>query len=184
MPKEFTNLLPETRQRALIRDYRLRLGVVAILFGIALTIVAALLLVPSYLFLLQSLHAKEAHLAGLTSTLSASDESLLSKRLVTLSKEADALVALSKEPSPSLLFRSVLAIPNPGVTLSSLVYNPATVRRPAQLVLTGTALTRNALRSYQLALQGAPFARAVDLPVSAYAKDADIAFTVTITLAL
>jgi hypothetical protein len=40
------------------------------------------------------------------------------------------------------------------------------------------------LRSYQLALQGASFARAVDLPVSAYAKDADIAFTVTITLAL
>jgi hypothetical protein len=71
-----------------------------------------------------------------------------------------------------------------GVTISSLVYSPMTVRRPAQLVLTGTALTRNALRSYQLALQGTPIARAVDLPVSAYAKDADITFTITITLAL
>jgi len=50
------------------------------------------------------------------------------------------------------------------------------------LSVSGTAANREALRTYQLALQGAPFTLTAALPVSAYAKDSDIAFTITITL--
>jgi len=46
----------------------------------------------------------------------------------------------------------------------------------------GIAATRDALRNYQIALQNAAFARAADLPVSAYAKDSNISFNITITL--
>jgi hypothetical protein len=55
-------------------------------------------------------------------------------------------------------------------------------KAPGTLSVSGIAVTRGALRAYQLALQSAPFAVAANLPVSAYAKDTDIAFTITVTL--
>ena len=77
---------------------------------------------------------------------------------------------------------ATLAVPRPGVTLSSFTYVPAAGTNPGTLAISGRAATRDALRSYQLALQSAALARSAVLPVSAYAPDANIAFTVTVTL--
>ena len=182
MRSELTNLLPLERRRALRRNYFLRLGVVALLFASALTLAAAVLLLPTYVFLANSYRAKEARLANVESTLSSSDETALSARLAALSSDAATLVALGNAPSASAIIRAALATSRPGVTLSSISYTPATGTAPGTLALSGTAASRDALRSYQLALQGASFALSADLPVSAYAKDTNIAFTVTVTL--
>lgn len=182
MRNNFMDLLPISRQEALSREYLYRLGTVAAGLVTGLTLVAAVLLVPTYVFLLKSAGAKQAHLTSLKSTLSSADESALSSRLTALSNDATALIALSKKPSISNLVRSVLAISRPGVVLSSFTYAPVEGKN-STLSITGTAATREALRTYQLALQSAPFASAADLPVSAYAKDANIPFTITVTLA-
>ncbi len=183
MHSELTNLLPLERRHALRRSYFLRLGVVALLFASALTLAAAVLLLPTYVFLVNSYHAKEARLASIESTLSSSDETALSAQLAALSNDAATLVALENAPSASATIRAALATPRPGITLSGISYTPATGTAAGTLVLSGTAASRDTLRSYQLALQGASFARSADLPVSAYAKDTDIAFTITVTLA-
>ena len=66
--------------------------------------------------------------------------------------------------------------------LSGFSYTPSSSSGSGTIALSGISATRDALRGYQLALQGAPFARSAALPVSAYAKDANIDFTITITL--
>lgn len=183
MRKALTNLLPEDRQRALRRDYFLRLTVVAIAFLIVLALAAAILLLPSYVFLSENFHTKESRLASIESVASSSDETALSAQLTALSDDAATLEALADAPSVSSLIRTVLAVSRPGIVLSGFAYAPRTDTNPGTLAISGTAATRDALRNYQLALQGESFARAADLPVSAYAKDSDIAFTITITLA-
>lgn len=178
-----TNLLPENRQKALHRAYFFRLGVVAVLLASFLVIAAGALLLPTYVYLSTSTKTKEASLAALTATLSSGDDASLSARLAALSKDAATLEALGKAPSVTAAIASVLDVPHAGVALTSFIYAPPTAAKGATVAVSGTAKTRDALRSYQLALQSAPFVRSVDLPVSAYAKDIDASFTVTLTLA-
>lgn len=183
MRNELTNLLPSLRQRQLVREYRFRLGIVALLFFVMLILAATVLLVPTYIFLGAVEHTKETRLADMKSILSASDEVTLSARLTTLSRDAATLIALSNKPSVSVALRSVLAVSRPGIVLSGLSYMPVAGKARNTLALSGMAATRGALRNYQLALEGTSFVSAADLPVSAYAKDTNIAFTITITLA-
>lgn len=165
-----------------MRGYYFRVGVVAVSLCIFLTVVAAILLSPTYVFLIGSAQAKESRLADIKSTLSSADEVALSTRLKALSDDAAALTALATNKSASSVMRAALAVPRSGVTLSGLTYTPAAGKNLGMLALSGTAVTRDALRSYQLALQSASFVRSADLPVSAYAKDTDISFTITLTL--
>lgn len=182
MNDELTNLLPPERQRALSREYRMRLGIVAVLLLTSLAFADGLLLLPTYVLLTQSASAKQANLENVESVLSSADEKALAAHLAALSNDAVTLIALGKAPSASAIVRNTLAIPRSGVMLESFSYTPAAPKISGKLAISGTATTRDALRSYQVALQGAPFVASADLPVSAYAKDADIAFTITVTL--
>ncbi len=180
---EPTNLLPPERQRAIFRNYLMRFSVVAAFLTVALVCAAALLLLPTYVFLAKSSVAKKGHLASIESALSAADEASLSARLSALASDATQLSALRDAPSGSAVIRQALAVPHPGVILSGFTYTPTAPKKPGTLAISGTAATRGALRAYQLALQSTAFATSADVPVSAYAKDTDIAFAITVTLA-
>lgn len=185
MRTELTNLLPRERRDALRRQYFLRLGVVSACFVAALAVGAAVLLIPTYVFLIQSTSAKETRLANIQATLAASDEATTTARLAVLSANIAALTALQSAPSASLVIRSALAVPHPGVALSSFAYTPSVTakKNKGTLLIGGTAVTRGDLRAYQLALQSSSFFLGADLPVSAYAKDTNSPFTITLTLA-
>ncbi len=182
MYNELTNLLPLERQRAISRDYLLRLGVICALLLMTITLIAAALLLPTYVFLEASSSAKEMRLANIKSAISSADESALAVRLTTLSNNIAALTALANAPTASAVIRTILAVSRPGITLSSFSYTAAVVQSPGTLIISGTSATRDALRNYQLALQDVPFILSADLPISAYAKDTNIAFTITATL--
>lgn len=183
MPDRLTNLLPSERRRALARDYFLRLGTVVAIFATALVLAAGALLAPTYVFLAKSVAAKEARLASMRSSLSSSDDAALSARLAALRSDTGALSAIDSAHSASAIVRAALAVSRSGVALSGFEYAPAADARPGTLSLSGTAATRDALRGYQLALERASFARSASLPVSTYAKDRNIPFTIAITLA-
>lgn len=182
MANELTNLLPEARKELIVREYRFRLGVVAALLLSLLVGVAAILLVPTYIFLVANTNAKETRLTDIKASLSSGEEVALSKRLSTLSSNASSLISLSKTSSVSVLLRSVLAVPRTGITLSGFTHTAATGKLNGALTLSGIAATRDVLRNYQLALQNESFVSSAELPVSVYAQDSNIAFTITISL--
>lgn len=180
MLKPLTNLLPFARQHLLVREYYYRLGVVAVGIVIVLIGVAAILLMPTYVYLVGNAQEKTNRLDHIKAALSSADEIALSARLTALSNDATALIALSKRPSASAAARAALSVPRPGISLSSFTYTPGV--KANILLISGIATTRDSLRGYQIALQGMPFAISATLPVSVYAKDADITFTITISL--
>ncbi|MFZ1074973.1 MAG: hypothetical protein WAN50_01205 [Minisyncoccia bacterium] len=182
MTEEFTNLLPIERRNALSRDYVLRLCTVAVWFLTALTLAAMVLLLPTYTLLAENASTQQAHLASIEAAMSSGDESSLAARVSALNANAAALSALANAPSASATLRSVLGVAHAGVSLNELSYTPAKGKGAGTVAISGTAATRDALRAYQLALSGASFAHAVDLPVSAYAQDTAIPFTITVTL--
>lgn len=148
--------------------------------GGMLIAVAAILLIPIYIFLVGTTQEKEDRLVHIEKSLSSADEVALSSRLAALSSDAAVLIALSKKRTASEQLRSILNIPRPGITLSSLTYTPAA--KSNTLLISGTAVTRDVLRQYQLSLQSMPSATSATLPVSVYAKDVNIPFTITVAL--
>ncbi|TSC70593.1 MAG: hypothetical protein G01um101449_324 [Parcubacteria group bacterium Gr01-1014_49] len=182
MHNNLVNLLPFERQKAISREYFLRLGVVSIVFVTALVLAAGALLLPTYVLLAASASAKQTHLRTIEASFFSTDGAALSARLAALSANAATLSALAFTSSGSALIRDALAVPHPGIALSNLSYMPAEGAARGTLIISGTALTRDALRSYQLALSGAPIAESAHLPVSAYAKDSNIGFAITVTL--
>lgn len=173
------DLLPEDRRRKIRRAYVLRVSTVAAVLGIILVVAAAALLVPTYIYLVSALKAQSVRLASVESTISATDQTTLGKRLATLGTDATEIALLGATPSASEVIREVLAIGRPSIVLTGMSYALA----QNTLALSGVAATRNDLRAYQLSLAATPrFANAA-LPVSSYAKDRDIPFAITITLA-
>ncbi len=178
-----TDLLPPERRHKEQNVYLLRLGVVAALIATILMVVAAALLVPTYLFLSQEVQSRQAQLARVEAALSAAGGSALSTQLAALTSDTARLSGLKTAPRATAAITEALGVPRTGVTLSGFSYVPPVNGQPGTLVLTGSAATRIALQNYQTALQGSSFAASVNLPVSAYAKDANIPFVVTVTLA-
>ena len=178
-----TDLLPQERRHKEQNDYLLRLGVVAALVATVLVVVAAVLLVPTYLFLSQEVQSRQAQLVRVEAALSAAGDSALSTQLAALTSDTTRLSGLKAAPRATAAITEALGVPRSGVTLSGFSYIPPTNGQPGTLTLTGAATTRIALQNYQTALQGSSFAAGVNLPVSAYAKDANIPFVITVTLA-
>ncbi|HVM59029.1 MAG TPA: hypothetical protein VMT80_01755 [Candidatus Paceibacterota bacterium] len=182
MRELLTDLLPPERHRQVTREERLRLGVVALALLILLVASASVLLVPTYTYLSATAQEKRARLASMDRVLTSAEEIDLSHRLDALTQDATSLRGLKDAPSASAIIRTVLLVPHPGISLSGVNYAAASGKTPASIALVGTASTRDALRKYEGALDGAPFSAKVDLPVSTFAQDANLAFTITVTL--
>jgi len=181
MENDLLNLLPSERQLALIREQRLRLGVTTLLIVVALTVSAGVLLLPTYIFLERNIAIKTQELDNVEKSLSLVDESSVSAKLTALSTEAALLIELGNLPVASNAIRASLDVARPGITLTNFSYT-LPEKTPGVLLLSGFATTRDTLRTYQSALQEAAFSLTADLPVSSYAKDTNIPFTITVTL--
>lgn len=174
------NLLPPERTAALTREYYLRLATLAALVVSALAMAAMLLLLPTYYYLTTTLRVKQADLALRTAPPEVTEE--VSEQEAALMSRIALVEAIGNNPSASALVRAALSVPRTSVRILNLNYTPKQGEKPGVLLVSGVAASREALRAYQNALQGAAFAATAELPVAAYAKDANIPFTITVTL--
>lgn len=157
--------------------------VIIAILATALTLSAGALLIPTYVFLNGSENAKKMNLAQIESALSSTNEAALLERIAALSANVATVIAMSSSVSVSETIRKILSVSRPGISLSGVSFIPSVGKNPGAVSISGLSATRDSLRNYQLALQEAPFALFAALPVSAYAKDSNIAFVITITLA-
>lgn len=182
MQDELTNLLPSERQRTLRKSYLMRFGIVTCWLFSALVIIAMALLLPTYFYAMQAVEATRDHLSELTSANKGPDESVVALRLSALSIDAERLSALKNAPTASSAIRAILAVSHPNVQLLGFSYTPKNAKGVRTLAVSGSADTRSALRDYQIALESNPLVENTQLPVSTYAQETDIAFTITLTL--
>ncbi len=182
MSLELINLLPPDKKRSFRRSYFMRLGTVAVILIASLVVVHGVLLLPSTLYLSVSLQTAKQELAEVNAQQGANGETETNRRLAALKQSAAHLARLETAPAASAAVRAVLAVPRQGIRITSITYAPSTASAAnGSMTITGIALTRESLRSYNLALSAAPFISKADLPISSYASEANIPFTVTVT---
>lgn len=181
MLSELTNLLPGSRIRAFRRGYFLRVGALACMLLTGVVILHGLFLLPSYLYAHNEEKQESLQLAGLNASLQTSEEKQVQTRLTQLSANVAYLNTLATTTTASAALRAVLMVPRTGITLAGFTFMPPTGKQPGTMQLTGTAATRDALRAYALALGALPFVSNADLPISAYAQDNNIPFSIALT---
>lgn len=180
MKPNLTNLLPEERVRALRQLYFLRLAVVGVLLLSVVAIAHGVFLLPSYLYLRDTVEERKAELAQLSTTLAGTQEQEVSARVATLARDATRLAELGTTPKASAAVAAVIGLPREGIRLIGFSF----ADEPgdgAKMTVSGVAASREDLRAYEQALSNAPYVAAADLPISAYAKERDIEFTITLT---
>lgn len=183
MSSELTNLLPEARTRQFRRRYFLRLTTVAFVLLAFLVLLHAVLLLPTYLYARSETARGKAELATLDASADSAGEAKVTERQALLQGTATNLARLGTAPTASAALRTALAVPRPGVALTGFTFTaPVAPNSPAYMQITGIAGSRDALRQYATALGALPFVTGADLPISAYAKEADIEFTITLTV--
>lgn len=178
---DLTNLLPDERKRMMRRNYFLRLGTVAALLLAFVIVLHGAMLIPSYAYLSQDIQSKETRVASLSSSNLTPDEKAASAELSALSGNAAYLSRLADVPTISAAVKLVLGVPRRGIVLSGLALSPQEGTTTLGMAVTGTAATRESLHDYVLALQGEPWIGAATLPISAYAQDTAVPFTITLT---
>lgn len=179
MEPELTNLLPKDRCRALRQLYFMRLAVVSLIVLSGVAIVHGVLLLPSYLYLRNQVEGREASLARLTTALAGTEEQGISMRVASLAADSAHLARLSTVPKASAAVSAILTLPRSGIRLTGFSFAPET--EGATMTVSGVASTREALRRFEQLLAAEPYVKTADLPISAYAKESDIAFTITLT---
>lgn len=180
MEPELTNLLPEERIRALRQLYFLRLTVVSLIVLSGVAVVHGVMLLPSYLYLRNQVAEREASLARLTTTLAGSEEQEIGMRVAALAADSAHLARLSSVPKASAAVSAIIALPRQGIRLTGFSFAPE-AEGGATMAVSGVASTREALRRFEQKLAEEPYVTKADLPISAYAKENDIAFTITLT---
>ena len=179
MNSDTLNLLPLERQRLLVRRYRFRLAIVATFLGVLLVAIAGAMLFPGISYL-QGIETSSSSIGERAVT--NSDPVQTEARVAALRSGLEALRASASARSATRLVEDMLSVSRPGVRLSMLSYTEAVGSAPSALVVSGIATTRETLHAYELALRAASFAAKVELPVSSYAKETMIPFTLTVTL--
>jgi Tfp pilus assembly protein PilN len=181
MHLEQVNLLPEQRVRSLHREYFARLSVSALLLVSVVVVLAGVMLIPTHVFLQGAILERSKTLAAFSHEVASAEEMAFDARLASLSESTRRITELSSKVSPSRMFAEILSVPRANVVLTGFGFN--TAAKEGQVVtINGRARTRSDLRAYQLVLQGMPFAENASLPVSAYAKETDIDFVITVVL--
>jgi hypothetical protein len=179
---ELTNLLPRSSVRGLRRQYFVRLATVALGLGVVGLFVHSVLLFPSYLYTRSETKRLQAELDQLAASASSLEEKEINARIKSVQDDIAYLGRLDTQPAASAAVRALISVPRAGVTLSGFTYTaPTPASKEAQMTVTGTAATRDSLRLYVDSLKRLSFISKADLPISAYAKESQIPFTITLT---
>jgi Tfp pilus assembly protein PilN len=163
------------------QEYFIRLGTVTLFALAAIVLASGALLAPSYLYLNTEIQARSNQLSALEAQLGATVGSQASSRLSALSGNAAYLARLASTSSATAALRNVLSAPHTGISLVAFSITPAKHGNDGTMTLTGTASTRETLRAYNDALSHVPGVTNGDLPISAYAQDSNIPFSIKLT---
>ena len=175
------NLIPQSLKGYILTDYKERRIIVVLAGVILLILIAFVFLAPSlgYLFF------EEKNILAEVEAMKSLDQFKKVDQVETSIKDAnEQLRALLTEVSPVDPIRAierVIEVKNSGVHITDLQYQEITATS-SSLVMKGSADKRDALKQFVTNVQALPGFADVVLPVSNFAKDKDIDFSISVTI--
>jgi hypothetical protein len=173
------NLLPDDNKKAVTREYRWRLIIVASCLMSASAIIGGTFLVPSYLLVLTKARAAADDLANAQKALESSGSSGIETATASLGSKLALLRNKNPEWGLSSLLSELAAARVNGVTITGIRTNPDK-NSGFTLTIVGHARDRQQLLLFTEALKQNPRFSNIDLPIDELVKNADIPYQITL----
>ena len=174
------NLIPEEKKKKLEKEYTLRLSATATIFLGSICLVALILLIPSYVISNSRLKEAQKKNDALISALSLSNTKSATDVLKTISADSDALKGTLQYPALASLIETIATSKPEGIVINSIDFSSGS--SPDTVTLGGVASTRDSLVAFSGLFQSNPLFQNASLPISDFAKDRDIDFSLTLSL--
>ncbi len=176
------NLLPELYKLRFSREYHWRVVIMTLIFIDVVIIIGTILLGPVYFAA-----RVQAETAATQAQSIAKKDNLHAGLVAETATLSATLKALSSIPSTALLFTDVMPLisadKTSAISITGINYTLGSKSGTTQsvtLVLTGTATTRNSLAAFISILKNESRISSVTIPISDYAADINVPFTITI----
>ncbi|MEK7170654.1 MAG: hypothetical protein AAB767_05185 [Patescibacteria group bacterium] len=177
-----SNLLPQTEKETIRREYRIRLAIVALWLLFAAVSIASALLIPSYFLSSQ----KEKAASERFETLSANVRKENAAAIDSILSGAQSRLSLLSRIPPKVFFHEaltqVVSVKGSKISVEEISFTEGE-DGTWKFIIRGRAGNRSALLSYAKALERAGIFKKADVPISDFAKDTDIAFSLLATSA-
>ena len=177
------NLLSYESKKKIKKEYRLRLLVLFLASTLALSLILFLSLIPSYIFSM----TREKTIANEKTAIQKSVVSLESENLNQLLRSTKEKVESLKEGNNDLsiyvIIEKVLSRRNAGVNILGFRFTPSD-GLSRNLTVDGVAGSRDSLVQFRKNLEQEKLFDQVSLPVSNFAKQSEIDFTLTLSITI
>ncbi len=173
------NLIPTSAKRNIVREYWIRVINVWVFLLSSIAVCLAALLIPTHALLTGQINAYAE--TAEDALKKADDYDLSAASLITASQQATELLLLNEDIQFSSLLTLLESLPQPDVSITAYEFN-RTEDEIGPIVVSGIALTRQALADFRVTLLNHPRIETIELPISNLALDRDIMFTVTVTM--
>lgn len=172
------NLLPALEKKRNQREYWLRLSVTSFVVLGVVFVFGALMILPSY-FLVEG---KRSSLLRGADTFNGGDDVLsTAQQIEEMTRQMAHAEELPISGDIARHMEQIIEVRPGGVTLSSLFFQKQAGER--RFTISGVAQTRESLASYTTALQEIDAFSKVAVPISNFAQNRNISFSMSITLA-
>ncbi len=169
------NLLPESEKKILRKEYSRRRALVFLGLLVALIGIAVVFLVPTYVLS----HVKRNSVEQEHDAAAKEYASHSALPVAEIQHIQDLLILIGDgqaTASSSLIIKTITDARGAGIKMNSLSISWSD---KSTVQIQGISSTREALRSFTNTLQSTKMFDNVNVPVSAYAKDSDIPFSIT-----
>jgi hypothetical protein len=173
------NLLPYKEKKAIGAEYMRRRLIIILLFSIATVILAGVFLIPSFIIAGYRLSEIKQTVAVLQANDAIKNQQTYKDAIAAANKKI-ATFGLSSTTEPLLeLLEGIAAVKSDAITITS--FNASRTGGTLALTVEGTAKDRESLLSFANLLKGSGVYGKVDLPISNFAKDENISFSLNVT---
>lgn len=178
------NLLPEEEKKIIGKEYARRLVVITGIFLFIMVCSATILLLPSYLPLILQKQSLESRLDIAKQGLSRAKANEIESSIRRLN---DKLAFFSQQEENTrqinVLIKQILEVKSPSIKLLTFTYQKgAQEKKNEQMLIQGTATTRNAFLAFAKALEIVSGVREIQSPSANLMKDEKVEFNLTLKL--
>lgn len=175
------NLLPEKEKKATRSEYSRRRLIVGLTFLLLAFAVAAVALVPSYVMTFYKQREINETAEALKKNIAIKNQAALNSVISNANRKAAVLSQVARS-KPSDIIAAVISRKPPSVKVEAFSVGSQAVGKEKKVTVTvrGEAVDREMLLEFANGLKADPLFSQVEVPISNYARERDISFSITV----
>lgn len=172
------NLLPDSLKWEIIKEYRLRLSIVVLIFVVFIELSFAVFMLPSIVISYYKEKEVELRIDVLEKSFGESNTSLIRSTIKSLNNDLNTIDKTLQYSETIPLIDIILSKKTNNIHITDISYTSSGTST-TNILIQGVSLTRDSLVNFKKSLEGSEKFKTIDLPISNLAKDKDIKFSMT-----